>query len=142
MGSAGPSGSACAGMDAEDWTIRKKPYDIRERLFEFACITVRVVQFLHTRGPIGRALSYQVLKSGISAGANYEEGDDGSSERDAAAKMKISLRELKETRFRLRVLRATGLLFKEQDPVIAECDELVRIVASIVRNKRSKKGTS
>jgi four helix bundle protein len=129
-------------MDGQDWTIRKRPYDIRERLFELACITVRVVQFLHTRGPIGRALSYQGLKSGISAGANYEEGDDGPSERDAAAKMRISLRELKETRFRLRVLRATGLLLVEQDPVIAECDELVRIVASIVRNKRSTKATS
>ena len=130
------------GMDAQDWTIRKKPYDIRERLFEFACITVRLVQFLHTQGPIARALSYRVLKSGISAGANYEEGDDGSSGRDAVAKMRIYLRELKETRFRLQVLRATGLLFKEQDPVIVECDELVRIVASIVRNRRSKQAAS
>ena len=125
-------------MEAQDWTIRKKPFDIRERLFEFACLTVRVVQFLHARGPIGRALSYQVPKSGISAGANYEEADDGSSGRDEVAKMRISLRELKETRFRLRVLRATGLLFKEQDPVIAECDELVKIVASIIKNKHPK----
>ena len=134
----GPPGAAsawygCPGLDDSEETLRYP-----RKLFEFACITVRVVQFLHTRAPIGRALTYQVLKSGISAGANYEEGDDGSSGRDAVAKMRISLRELKETRFRLRILRATGFLFKAQDPVIAECDELVRIVASIVRNKRSK----
>jgi hypothetical protein len=66
-------------MDNNDWTIRQKPYDLRERLFLFACLIVRVVRFLHTRGSIATALSYQILKSGTSAGANYEEADDGSS---------------------------------------------------------------
>jgi len=55
-----------------------------------------------------QALSYQLLKAGTSAGANYEEADDGSSPRDKAAKRKIVLRELKETRFRLRVLHVAG----------------------------------
>jgi hypothetical protein len=64
-------------MDNEDWTMPEKPYDLRERLLLYACQIVRVVQFLHTRGPIPRALSYQILKSGTSAGANYEESDDG-----------------------------------------------------------------
>lgn len=80
------------------------------------------------------ALSYQVLKSGTSAGANYEEADDGSSPRDILAKNRIVLRELKETRFRLRVLRRSGLLTEAQDPVIKETTELVKIVATIIRN--------
>jgi four helix bundle protein len=121
-------------MSIQDWAIGDKPYDLRERLYRFACLIVRVVQFLHTRGPIAIALSYQVLKSGTSAGANYEEADDGSSPGDALAKKKISLRELKETRFRLRVLRAAGFLTDEQDPVIRGSDELVRIVARVIRN--------
>ena len=113
-----------------------KPYDLRERLFLFACVIVRLVQFLHTRGPIAVALSYQVLKSGTSAGANYEEADDGSSARDRLAKRRIVLRELKETNFRLRVLRHTGFLGEAHDPVINETAELVKIVASLVRNSR------
>ena len=121
-------------MSDEDWTIRKKPYDLRERLFLFACVTVRLVQFLHSRGPIAVALSYQVLKSGTSAGANYEEADEGSSDRDKLAKRRIVLRELKETLFRLRVLRATELLLPAQDPVIQEASELTKIVATLVRN--------
>ena len=84
-------------MKDSEWTIDSKPYDLRERLFLFACLVVRVVRFLHTRGPVAAALSYQILKSGTSAGANYEGADDGSSERDALAKKKIVLRELKET---------------------------------------------
>jgi four helix bundle protein len=111
---------------------------LRERLFQFACLVVRIVQFLHTRGPVGAALSYQLLKCGTSAGANYEEADDGSSERDVLAKRKITLRELKESRFRLRVLRECDLLSKEHDPVIAENDELVRIVATLIRNSTGR----
>ena len=119
-------------MDHQEWRPRK-PYDLRERLFEFGCLTVRVVQFLHTQGPVAAALSYQVLKSGTSAGANYEESDDGSSNRDVLAKQKIALREVKETRFRLRILRCCDLLTSAQEPVIDEADELVRILATLIR---------
>lgn len=124
-------------MDETDWTIPDKPYDLRERLFLYACVIVRVVQFLHTRGPVAAALSYQILKSGTSAGANYEEADGGSSSRDTLAKRRIVLRELMETRFRLRVLRHTDLLTTAQDPVINETNELVKIVATIIRNSTS-----
>ena len=76
-----------------------------------------------------------VLKSGTSAGANFEEADDGSSSRDKLAKKKIVLRELKETKFRLRVLRHCGFLTESHDPVIQETSELVKIVATIIRNQ-------
>jgi len=123
-------------MDVEDWTIRHKPYDLRERLFNFACVITRLAKFLHTQGPIGIALAAQVVRSGTSAGANYEEADDGSSLRDRRAKTQIVLRELKETAFRLRVLRHVGILTSAHDPVLGECTELVKIVATLLRSAR------
>lgn len=135
-------------MENNTWEITDKPYDLRERLLNFACIIVRVVQYLHTRGPVAIELSAQVLRSGTSAGANYEEADDGSSDRDTLAKRKITLRELKETRFRLLVLRRTGLMVPAQDPVIQEALELKLIVAKLVRlgeqtlKKRAKRASS
>ncbi len=123
-------------MKNTDWQMPDKPYDLRERLFLFACLIVRVVQFLHTRGPIAVALSYQILKSGNSAGANYEEADAGSSDRDTLAKRQIVLRELKETLFRLRVLRHTKLLTPDQDPVIQENVELTKILGKLIRNSK------
>jgi len=120
-------------MDVNDWTNKDKPYDLRERLFNFACGITRLAAFLHTRGPIAIALCAQVLRSGTSAGANYEEADDGSSPRDTRAKRQIVLRELKETSFRLRVLRQTGILTAAHDPAINECSELVKIVAVLIR---------
>jgi len=121
-------------MGDSKWTSANRPYDLRERLLEFACVIVRLVQFLHTQGPISATLSYQILKAGTSAGANYEEADDGSGPRDALAKKKIALRELKETKFRLRVLRRCGILKQEHEPVITETSELIRIVATVIKN--------
>jgi four helix bundle protein len=111
----------------------QKPDDLRERLFEFACAIVRVSQLLHSRGGLSAALSAQ---GRASAGANYEEADDGSSERDSVAKAMITLRELKETRFRLRVARKCDLLPRTCEPVVKESDELVRIVAAVIRKRR------
>ena len=123
-------------MKQEDWTVRDKPYDLRERLLLYACLIVRLSQYLHSRGPIPAALSHQLLRSGTSAGANYEEADDGSSARDKLAKRKIVLRELKESAFRLRVLRMSGILTEAHDPVIAETGELVKIVATLIRKSQ------
>jgi four helix bundle protein len=74
-------------------------------------------------------------------GANYEEADDGSSDRDSIAKKKIALRELKETRFRLRILLRCGLLTDAQEPVIAECNELTKILATVIRNAEKARST-
>ena len=121
-------------MSTSDWTFPNKPYDLRQRLFLLAATVTRLVQYLHTCGPVAIELSGQLLACANSAAANYEEADDGSSRRDRVAKTKIVLRELKETRLRLRVLRQARILSTAHDPVIQESDELVRIVATIIRN--------
>ena len=110
-----------------------KPYDLRERLFEYACAIVHVARYLHTKDNVARSLGDQILRAGNSAGANYEEADDGSSPADTRGKRRISLRELKEVLFRLRVVRATGDLGPDFDEVIQETLELKRIMASLVR---------
>ena len=120
------------------WSFPDTPYDLRERLLVFACTITRLVQYLHTCGPVAIALSPQLLQAGTSAKANYEEADDGSSRRDRVAKTKIVLRELKEARLRLRILRQTGFLTESHDPVLAESTELVKIVATVIRNSEAR----
>ena len=70
----------------------------------------------------------------MNAAANLEEADDGSSRRDFRAKDRIALRELKESRLHLRILRRTGYLTDKDDVLIQESVELVNIVATIIRN--------
>ncbi|MBI3049103.1 MAG: four helix bundle protein [Acidobacteria bacterium] len=127
-------------MKHQTTTPSGKPYDLHERLLLFACDVVRAVQFLHTRGPVGRAISYQLLAAGTSVGANYEESDGASSSADFLAKNRIALKEAKETRFRLRVCRQSELLDASFDPLVRESDEIVRILATIVHNTRRQHG--
>jgi four helix bundle protein len=81
-----------------------KPYDIRERTMLFACDVIDVAQELQRRGRIASELSIQLVNAAMNAASNVEEADDGSSSRDFRAKDRIALRELKESRLRLRVL--------------------------------------
>jgi four helix bundle protein len=119
-----------------------KPFKLGDRLLIFACDIVGASQFLHTRGPIARALSYQLLDAGTSVGSNAEEADGASSRRDFVAKMRIALKEAKEARFRLRVCRRCSLLDESYDPLVAESEELVRIIATIVHKTIRNEGDS
>jgi four helix bundle protein len=124
---------------SDDKRLRpQKPFDIRERLFLFACDVVDAAQKLHTRGPIAGSLSIQLVSAAVSAASNAEEADDGSSAKDFRAKERICLRELKEARLRLRVLRATGFLEPSDDGLIQESNELRLIVSTIIRNNARK----
>ncbi len=124
----------CFSMEHHQPASVPKPFDIHERLLSFACDVVRAAQFLHTRGSIGRALSYQLLAAGTSVGANAQEADGASSHGDFIAKVRIALKEAKETRFRLHVCRRCDLLDARFDPLLVESDELVRIIGKIVHN--------
>ena len=115
-----------------------KPFDIQERALIFACDVVKAAQFLQTQGPVARALSYQILSAGTSVGANAEEGDGASSHRDFVAKLRIALKEAKETRFRLRICRQCELLDATFDSLLDESDQLVRILGKIVHNARRR----
>jgi four helix bundle protein len=112
----------------------KHPHTDNARSMLFACDVVRIAQELHHRGRIAVELSIQLVNAAVNAASNLDEADDGSSPRDFRAKDRIALRELKESRRRLRILRLTGYLKEKHDPVIEESTELVKIVATIIRN--------
>lgn len=120
-----------------------KPFDIGQRLLEFACDVVRAAQFLHTRGAIGRALSFQLVDAGTSVGSNAEEAQGASSHNDFIAKNRIALKEARETRFRLRVCRRCDLLDERFNALVQESDEIVRILGKIVhtaiRNREARR---
>jgi len=119
---------------------RKRARNIHERSFEFACRVVRLYQYLEKRGAAGRTLGRQVLRSGTSVGANLEEAEAGQSRADFIAKSSIALKEARETYYWLRLLVACELVSSEQiNPLIAEANELVAILTTIVKKARSRK---
>jgi len=83
----------CNDVEQTKLTPSGKPFDIHERLLRFACDIVRPTQFLYSRGPIARRLSYQILDAGTSVGSNAEEADGASRHADFIAKNRIALKE-------------------------------------------------
>ena len=80
-------------------------------------------------------IRYQLAKSSTSAGANYEESQAGSSKADFNKKIRISLREMRESNYWLRIISATILqntLDEELNYLIAESEQLKKILGSIV----------
>jgi four helix bundle protein len=85
------------------------------------------------------AFSLQIVAAAASAASNLEESDDASSDRDFRSKERIVLRELKEAKVRLRLLLAVNLLSDGEEALVQEAAELVKIVATIIRNNTLKR---
>ena len=118
---------------------KNKP-DIQSRAFAFACQIVKLYQSLLDNKGAAEVLGKQVLRSGTSIGANLEEATAGQSKADFISKCSISLKEARETKFWLRLIRETKLLpEKEIDTLLKESSELVAILTTIVKNAKAEK---
>lgn len=101
-----------------------------KRLFEFA---VNVIRFLRTLPNTKEldVLKYQLTKSSTSSGANYEEAQAASSKLDFRNKIKISLKEMRESNYWLRIIKEITKSDVKLVQLISESDELKKILKSI-----------
>ena len=83
----------------------------------------------------GGALN-QCVRAATSIGANVEEAQVANSRRDMAAKYAIALREAREARYWLRVLRSDPEVGPAVDPLIAETTEWVAMLTTTVKRLR------
>jgi len=121
--------------------VNGKPFGRRDELSErFLGFTVRVIKLVNAlpKTPVGRHLATQLLSSGTSPGANYEEACGAKSRADFIHKLGVVLKELKESRFWLKVIGRAGLVPPQRlAPLLIECEELCAIIAqSIITAKK------
>ena len=112
--------------------------DLLARLFNFAIRTIKFLRTL-TDNPETKIIRYQLIKSSSSSGANYEEAQAGSSKADFTNKVRISLREMRESSYWLRIiieLEFSSINQKELEYLINESKELKLILGSIVQKSR------
>ena len=77
-----------------------------------------------------------MIKSSTSTGANYEESQAGSSKADFKNKVRIALREVRESNYWLRVIKKIGdVELPELDRLLQESQELKNILVVIVNNR-------
>ena len=84
-------------------------------------------------------MSKQLLRSGTSIGANVREGQYAQSKKDFISKMSIALKEAGETDYWLDVLYSVKYLNEEEyNSLNTDNDELLRLLASIVKTSKEK----
>ena len=84
-------------------------------------------------------LAKQILRSGTSIGANVEEAIGGHSEKDFNAKMSIAYKETRESHYWLRLLHDGKFLdHNAYQSLIFDCEELLKILGSIIKTMKSK----
>jgi len=115
----------------------KRTYDLEERLIQF---TVRIMALIEglpaTR--VGNHIAGQLVRSGTSPVANYSEAESAESRDDFVHKLKIALKELRETRVWLTLIQrmALGKSATATEPLLGECNELISILVASVRTAR------
>ena len=116
-------------------------FNLEDRLVDFAVIVIETAEALpNTRA--GNHLAGQLIRCGTSPALNYGEAQGAESRKDFIHKMKIVLKELRETGVCLKILKRKPLINPPEkiDPVLDECNELISIfVASISTAERNKK---
>jgi four helix bundle protein len=118
---------------------KRKNEELADRLLAFAVKTIKIVSDL-PQDAVGKHVSLQLVKCGTSPGANYEEARGAESARDFVHKLRIALKEFKESRFWLKVIKEVPLMDRERvDPLLRECEELIATIAKSVSTARKSK---
>ncbi len=114
-------------------------YDLKKRTFGFAIDIIDLVELL-PKNNATNVISYQLLKCGTLASANYKAAKRARSDKEFIAKVNIVLEEADETLFWLEIIKTKNWI----DTVIIErllkeADELTAIFVSTLKTMNSKR---
>jgi four helix bundle protein len=119
-------------------TEKKRVYDLEERLINFSCLIIEIAEKLPNT-PAGKHLGGQLLRSGTSPALNYGEAQAAESPNNFIHKMKVCLKELRETNICLIIISKRKMImeFELAEKTLAESKELVAIFTTSVKTVQS-----
>jgi four helix bundle protein len=112
-------------------------YDLEDRLITFA-VQICLLTDRFPATPIARHVTTQITRSGTSPFANYGEAQAAESRQDFVHKLKVCLKELRETQAWLKFVDRMNLCPENIGAARQECDELVAIFVASVRTAGGK----
>jgi four helix bundle protein len=117
-----------------------KKYDLEDRLIDFAIQCSDIVEEL-PQTKLANHIGGQLIRSSSSGALNYGEAQSAESSNDFVHKLKVVLKELRESRVCLKIILRKPLLPSERvQPTLDECNELIAIfLKSIETANRNKK---
>jgi four helix bundle protein len=117
-----------------------KPNQLEERLIQFAIDIILVCKKID-KSFTSEHLAKQLIRSATSSALNYGEARSGESTNDFLHKMKICLKELRESLINMKIQKGAGLILDVEllDKLIRENDELISIFVASIKTASSKK---
>jgi len=117
----------------------KRIFDIEERLIDFAVRIIRIAESL-PKTKVGNHIAGQLIRCGTSPAPNYGEAQSAESRSDFIHKMKICLKELRETKVWLIIIVRANLIKPKSklEPDIIENDELISIFMTSIKTAKRK----
>ena len=113
-------------------------YDLEDRLIAFGSRVIDVVESLPNT-TAGKHLGSQLVRSGTAPALNYGEAQAAESRPDFIHKMKIALKELRETMVNLKfILKRNYFSEKKLLPLLKENDELIAIFIKSISTAQEK----
>ncbi len=114
-----------------------KDNPVREKLFAFALRIVKLYKYL-AEDKTEYVLSKSILTAGTHIGKHVKEASNGESRQAFISETAIALRKASETEYWLELLRSGGYLDEKAFVSINDdCQELIRLLTSIVKTSRS-----
>lgn len=114
-----------------------KENNLLDRTFKFGVDTIKLLRTIPKNDEV-KPLKFQLIKSSTSIGANYEEAQGASSKADFNNKIRIVLREARESNYWLRILKALDYESHELNKLTIESQELKNIFGAILLKGQSK----
>ena len=117
--------------------MANKIYDLEDRLVEFGARVIDVVEALPNMRA-GNYIAGQLVRCGLAPALLYGEAQSAESRDDFVHKMKIVLKELKETRVCLKLIIKKQLIkpINRLDFLKNECEELIKIISKSIETSR------
>jgi len=116
---------------------KNKKFILEDRLIEFAGIIIKITENLYTTRA-GNHIAGQLVRSGTSPALLYGEAQSAESRNDFIHKLKIILKELRETLIALKIIKNVPLTknFDLVDKAKIECNELIAIFLKSIETAR------
>jgi four helix bundle protein len=110
--------------------------DLEDRLVDFACMCLDVCELLpNTKA--GQNLEYQLSKSGTAPALVYGEAQAAESRADFLHKMKIALKEIRESRVNLKIIKRRPVVIHDKvELAFNESNQLMAIFLKSIDTAR------
>jgi four helix bundle protein len=117
----------------------QKKYDLEDRLIKFSCLCIEICELL-PNSRVGNNLEHQLSKSSTASALIYGEAQAAESKADFLHKIKLVLKEIRETRINLKIIMHKPIITHPLvETTLLESNELMAIFLKSIDTAKNKK---